>query len=262
MQDLTRDGVRLCYEEAGNGSPSIVLVHGGFNDHSFFAPQVEHLGKSHRCIAVDLRGHGQSGTPESEYSVGVFADDVAWMCHELGVSKPIVIGHSLGGLVALEMAAKFGDLPSAIVILDSPVLAPELFKQALQPLAEALRTEMYQEAARSFIEQFVGFTDDPKRREEVLEFASTKTPQHVMASAIDGYIGYDTVSAVEACKVPVLFVSAGTPIADLAAFKEKCPQLVVGQTVGSGHYMQLEVPDQINSMIDRFVALSTASPEG
>jgi len=66
-------------------------------------------------ISVYLRGHGDSDKPQTPYTVCGFADDVAWLCGELGVAKPIVIGHSMGGMTALEIAARYPELPSAIV---------------------------------------------------------------------------------------------------------------------------------------------------
>ena len=86
MQRLNRDGVGLAYEEAGRGEPPILLVHGWTCDHTYFAPQFEHFGRAHRTIAVDLRGHGESDTPEQDYTVAGFADDLAWLCEQLGVA--------------------------------------------------------------------------------------------------------------------------------------------------------------------------------
>jgi hypothetical protein len=62
--------------------------------------------------------------------------------------------------------------------------------------------------------------------------------------------------------VPVLYVSSGPWFADVARVRELCPQLVTAQTVGSGHYHQLEVPEQVNAMIDRFLAVALRVPAG
>ena len=59
-----------------------------------------------------------------------------------------------------------------------------------------------------------------------------------------------------ACRVPVLYIDAGTPNTDLSRFGELCPRLVTGKTVGSGHFVQLEVPEQVNAMIERFLAVA------
>ena len=259
MKALNREGVQLCYSEAGSGDPPILLVHGGFNDHTYFAPQLEEFSQTRRTIAVDLRGHGESGKPEQDYTIAGFADDLAWLCQQLNIDKPIVVGQSMGGLIALEVAAGFPTLPGGIVILDSPILPPQQLVEAMQPLAAALRTPQYREATRQFLSSFVGFDDDPERRERILEDASSSTPQHVMASSLESYLAYDTAAAAASCKVPVLYVSAGLPLANLDGFRELCPQLMTGQTVGAGHYIQLEVPNQVNAMIERFISVMQPS---
>lgn len=259
MQQLNRDGVALFYDEAGSGDPPILFIHGGMADHMHFTPQFEYFSRDHRTLVVDLRGHGQSDKPEQNYTITGFADDVVWMCNELRVSKLVVVGHSMGGLVALELAAQFADILVAIVILDTPVVAPRAFYEALQPFVEALQTPGYRKAIHQFMEQFIGFADDPERRTRLMDDLSS-IPQHVTASALESYIAYDTAAAVSTIKVPTLYVSSGPWFTDVTRFRELCPQLVTGQTVGSGHYHQLEVPEQINAMIDRFLTINLPRP--
>lgn len=104
MPHLIRDGVKLHYDEAGSG-PTMVFVHGWTCDRSHFAPQTAHFSSGRRCIAVDLRGHGESDKPEQPYTIDGFADDVAWMCGELGVSCSVFAGHSMGGAIVLALAS-------------------------------------------------------------------------------------------------------------------------------------------------------------
>ena len=102
---LIRDGTALAYEDAGHGEPAVVLVHGVACNRAFMAPQAQFLKATHRVVAIDLRGHGDSDAPRQRYTIGALADDVAWMCERLDVGRVVVVGHSLGGLVALEVAA-------------------------------------------------------------------------------------------------------------------------------------------------------------
>ena len=68
--------------------------------------------------------------------------------------------------------------------------------------------------------------------------------------------------AVAACKLPALLIAAATPLADLERMRQLCPQLVVGQTVGAGHFNNRVVPEQVNAMIARFIATSVQAPSG
>ncbi|HET7035992.1 MAG TPA: alpha/beta hydrolase, partial [Thermomicrobiaceae bacterium] len=131
METLRRDGVTLAYEDRGQGDPTIVLVHGWACDHSYVAPQAEHFRRTHRVVAVDLRGHGESDKPEQDYTMAQFADDLVWLCGQLSVVKPVVIGHSMGGVIAFELAARHPDLPAAVVALDSPIIPPQELREAI-----------------------------------------------------------------------------------------------------------------------------------
>ncbi len=108
MRWLEHKGVKLFYREApGEGQP-VLLVHGWCCDHKYFAPRFEHFaGGGSRVVSVDLRGHGRSDKPEQGYTMQVFADDLAWLCEEIGLEKPVVIGHSMGGIVAFDLASRY-----------------------------------------------------------------------------------------------------------------------------------------------------------
>ena len=84
-------------------------------------------------MVVDRRGHGQSDTPQQDYTMAAFADDLAWTRARLNLKKPVVIGHSMGGVVALELTARFPELPRAVITLDSPVVAPQALLDSLVP---------------------------------------------------------------------------------------------------------------------------------
>lgn len=146
MPILSRDGTALYYTETGHGGPPIVLVHGAFCDHTDFAPLIEHYRAQHRVVAVDLRGHGESSAPKQDYSVDVFVDDLAWICAQLGVHRPVVIGHSLGGQIAMQLAASHPDVPAAAVALDATIVPPPGTADMLQPFTSAMPTPGYLDA--------------------------------------------------------------------------------------------------------------------
>ena len=256
MPHLVRDGIRLYFEDAGRGTPPLLFVHGWTCNHSMLAPQIEAFRGRHRVVAVDLRGHGQSDKPEQAYTMGGFADDLAWLCRELGIERPVVIGHSMGGVIALTLAAHHPDVPSAIVTVDSAILPPKALVENLAPFLEALRGSGYREAQRAFISNVLFIpTDSAAIREQVIE-TTTSAPQHVMASALENMFAADHAALVAACRVPWLALYAAHINTDLPELRRLCPHVTTGQTVGAGHFQQLEVPDQVNAMITRFLAVS------
>jgi pimeloyl-ACP methyl ester carboxylesterase len=256
MQRLVRDGVALAHDDAGSGAPPILLVHGWTHDHTYLAPQFAHFSEHHRVVSVDLRGHGDSDKPEQTYSIQGFADDLAWQIYELGLHRPVVVGHSMGAAVVLDLAGRYGDRISAVVLLDPSTFIPPEVRDALEPTTAGLRSAAFRDVQRALVGN-VSFlpTDDPRLAAQITK-AMSSAPQHVMAGCWEALLNYDPVPAASVCSVPMLCILAAHPLADIAAFRATCPSVVVGQTVGAGHYHQLLVPEQVNAMIDRFVAIA------
>lgn len=260
MQKLLRDGVALVYEEYGHGNPPMLMVHGWCCDHTNFAPQVEHFRHNYRVVTVDLRGHGESDKPDQDYTMATFVDDLAWLCKQLEIKKPVVIGHSLGGIVATHLAAQHPELPSAVIAVDSPILPSQEQLEGFASLAERLRGPAYLDAASDFVNGLFLPTDDQQRKARIVE-SIIYAPQHVMASIMEQVSSLDCASVLSASKVPLLLISAGRTVQDVNRLREFCPQLVFGQTVGAGHFNHLEVPDQVNAMIERFITTLVQQPK-
>jgi pimeloyl-ACP methyl ester carboxylesterase len=261
MAFLQQDGVSLFYEEAkgaGDDLPPILLVHGWCCDHSFFAQQFEHFAREgHRVVAVDLRGHGQSGKPHEAYTMQLFAGDLAFLCGGLGLAKPVVIGHSMGGVVAFAFAVRYPKLPSAIVTIDAGLTPPPAVGTALSGFIDGLRGPGYRKVLGDYAEAVLFLnTDDDERKARILACMEA-APQHVAVSALEGGHAYDASEAKGRLVVPVLYIAADEypPRADIARLRELVPELHYGHVVGSGHFCQLEVPEQVNAMIDRFLVL-------
>lgn len=256
MEKLDRDGVALAYEDLGQGDPPIVLVHGWTCDHTYFAPQAEHFQHNHRVIAVDLRGHGESDRPHQDYTMSLFADDLAWLCRQLSVAKPVVIGHSMGGVIAFELGAQYPELPTAVVAVDAPIIPSPSARDAIAPVIAGLKTADYRKVSRDFVANALFRpTDDPVLRARVVE-AMSAAPQHVMASAAEQIFACDTEASTAMVRVPTLLLDAGLDPAKVARIKAIKPDATFGQTVGAGHFLPLLVPDQVNAMIERFLAVA------
>jgi pimeloyl-ACP methyl ester carboxylesterase len=253
MPYLERDGVKLYYEEAGSGEPAIVMIHGWTCNHTHWAAQVEHFSKKHRVVTLDLRGHGESDAPEQDYTLAGFADDVAWMIEQLGLDRPIVCGHSMGGFVTAQLGKNHPDSLRARILVDSPVVTSLEFKTRAVPMIERWRQPDYLGEVGQFIDGGM-FTelDSPDRRADILA-QMLQTPQHVLTSAMLDIAHTDHAGATQANTGPFLAIYAGLFPVDLAEVRALVPGALVGQTVGSGHFNMVEVPEQVNAMIDVFL---------
>lgn len=105
----------------------MVVIHGGPGfDHGYLRPGLSPLADSAQVLYVDLRGQGRSApVPIATCSLEQMADDVAALCHRLGIHQPIVFGHSAGGFVALHLVLRHPSLPAGLILCHTaPTLAP------------------------------------------------------------------------------------------------------------------------------------------
>lgn len=254
---MRRDDLLLGYEEAGAGDPPLLLIHGWGTDRGVFAPLLRATCGEHRVVAVDLPGHGESGPQGPDPSVEAFADDVARVGSALALDRPVLIGHSLGGLVALELASR--GAARALVLLESPVAAPPAMAAALRPALDRLETDAYQSTVEGLLGRMIGESFDPEGRARLIARARG-LPQPVLARTLRAALTYDSQAVAPRVRCPVLYVGTATPHADIPRLRELCPQLMTGQLVACGHYFPLEVPDQLHPMIRRFLAVALPTP--
>jgi pimeloyl-ACP methyl ester carboxylesterase len=118
------DGTALAYDDTGSGERTLLMTHGLGCDRTFMAPQVAYFQDRYRVVNVDLRGHGESDKPDQDYHPDVQAEDLAQLCAKLGITKPVLVGHSLGGVVGLRLAHLHPDLLAALVSIDAAWAVP------------------------------------------------------------------------------------------------------------------------------------------
>jgi len=253
MATIARNGIRLAYDDRGSGEPTIVFVHGWTCDRSFFAPQAEHFARRHRVVSVDLRGHGESDKPNEPYPIGAYADDIAYLIDQLGLGQVVAVGHSMGGLTVLQLAASHPHCVAAIVMVEpGPFALPPDARAGFEAIAGAIEAGN-QEPRREFIRSHLFLpTSDPMFVENVLG-KLMEAPSHFAASALRGIAAFDGPAVAADCKVPTLHLAAASPWNPPHLMAQWLPQVVHGQTVGAGHINQLEVPDQVNLMIENFM---------
>ncbi|GJD40798.1 alpha/beta fold hydrolase [Methylobacterium bullatum] len=266
---LTRDGTRLAHIEAGPLTPQalpLLLINGWTGDHGVFTPQIAHFARSRRVVAVNLRGHGASDAPEGDYTMEGFADDIAWQCRTLDLAKPVVIGHSLGGAVALELCGRHPDLAAGVVMIDTIVLPSHDAADSaeIEGLLAGVGSPDYQTVVQDMAWAIGCDYDHPARRQALFDTfirgPAERTPQHVAYAALRSMVqDHDPVPAARACRIPMAYISADVPLVEQARnldrLRELCPQLVTAKTLLAGHFNTIEVADQVNAMIERFLAV-------
>lgn len=135
-------GHRAIYRVAGSG-PTVVLIHGMINSSRHWQPVAERLAGSYRVVAPDLIGHGDSATPRGDYSLGAHAASIRDLLTTIGVERATIVGHSLGGGVAMQFFYQFPQRTERLVLISSGGLgrkvSPLLRGAALPGVSPLLR---------------------------------------------------------------------------------------------------------------------------
>ena len=249
LKSATRNGITLRYLETGSGSPHLLFVHGWCCNHTYWRDQIPHFAKKHRVVGVDLRGHGESDKPDEDYGIPAFVDDLAWLIKELHLDKPVVIGHSMGGTIALNLARKHPELTSAIILVDSPIV-PLPNPAMAEQLVAALQTPAYQDVAGAFVRGMFNADSPPILVEEVIS-GMANAPQRVMYTALASTVSDESIIA-GTLPVPALFIRASTAYHSEDQVRERYPGIGV-ITVPAPHFIQMEQPAATNNIISDFL---------
>lgn len=199
-------------------------------------------------LLVDLLGHGRSPRAE-DLSIRAQAEAV------LAVAPPrfLVCGHSMGGQVALEIAARAPERVAAAVLLDpAHIVATEKVRASGEALRRQLAAREPAEILRAFARaQLVGPVDEERFAPLVETMAAT--PAHTARRAWDEILAYDGQAALGLLSVPTLVVAIDKPVNRLADLARASKWITTGQVAASGHMLQFEAMPQVSAMIRRWL---------
>ncbi|MFN0026362.1 MAG: alpha/beta fold hydrolase [Acidimicrobiales bacterium] len=248
------DGVSLAYDDLGAGDPAIVWIHGGTTNRSYWHRfQIPHFGDRHRCVAVDLRGHGDSDKPGGPCPITRFAADVAGLIETLQLDRPIVVGHSFGCAVAIQLAASRPELTRAIVLNDGPSMVAPALERYL-PMIEAFSSGTpVGEVMNTMFTNSGFFLDrhDPELRHQIVALCTA--PNHSATETIRALAEWDRDAVKGKITFPALHLPGAKSACPEDQIIDAIPQVVLARTVGGGHFNAWEVPAQVNSMITEFL---------
>jgi pimeloyl-ACP methyl ester carboxylesterase len=188
MSRANINGVDLNYEIRGQGK-AVVFLHGYTGSSQDWANQIAALGWMYKVVALDLRGHGKSAAPsrEEEYSVQIFTDDVFALLRMLNIKQCCLVGHSLGGFIALQFALEHPGMLAALVLVDtsSGEFARDPNYAELRQRLDELARSQSMEAAFEY-----DAANNPQRVERFQKHPELReiTRQKMLMTSVDGFI--------------------------------------------------------------------------
>ena len=256
---LNVNAAELYVEEAGEGR-AIIFIHGSMLDSRLWAPQVEILKLGFRCITYDLRGHGRSSPlPGMPFS---HASDLEGIMNAMGIDQAVIVGASLGGVIATIFAYQNPHRFRALVLVSSEMLgAPidENYVRFLASLKFAVRIGDLEKAARRFIESDLMSTtrNRPIAKRRIEEMLLAHTWEVYKEGSPNGF--KKIISRLELVEIHrptlVIYGEKDVPrfinIAKILA--STIPDAGLLEIPESGHFPNLEQPDFFNSKLIEFL---------
>lgn len=256
------DGVRIVYHVYGHGDPAVVLIHGWACDSSYWRAQLAALASKYTAVTLDLAGHGASGRNRTDWSMANYGRDVAAVVQQLPNRRIVLVGHAMGGPVALEAAPLIGARLIGVIGVDTftslgmaPPPRPALEKE-LAPFRADFVGYMHQ-----FVPRLFAKSADPAFVRRVADDMSREPPQIAIASLVGlNTIDFDTL--LPQIHVPVIAIDSDVgPTANEARIRRIYPEFRAITLKDGGHFLMLEDPQRFNPILLREIAsLAGAAP--
>lgn len=245
------DTVRLFVDDGGAGDLTpVVFIHSLAGHTGHWTNQLTHLRTTRRAIALDLRGHGRSPVPDdSDYSVPALARDVGDALDELRLERVILVGHSIGALVAIENAAAHPDVVAGVLLLDPAGDARKVPPEIMQGFFASMDTNY----AGTIAEYWEGSLAGSQQSVRAAVMADLRaTPRAAVEGALRALLAYDPVTPLTAYRGPARTINTRLND-DPSGLASLVPSLPVRRIEGTGHWLQLDKPDDVNREIDDFL---------
>jgi len=260
----------IYYEEAGSGTP-LVLLTGLAGDIQGWAFQVRDLSPHFRVIAPDNRGAGRTSAPDRPYSIPQMADDVAALLDSLGVAKAHVLGFSLGGAVAQELALADPGLVDKLVLVNTMASIEGYVRTAIGAWVAARRSNMSREQLARLTAVWTyspELLDDEERFERAIANGLVNPyaqQDHAFLRQATALLAHDTSDRLGDVKAPTLVLHAEQDAFIPPRNGEKLASLIPGatfQTLPGSHIGLFEYPAEYNEAITGFLGIDAAVAAG
>lgn len=239
----------LAVDDGGRGGLPVVFAHSTAGSSAHWAHQLTHLRPTRRAVAFDLRGHGRSESPsDDDYSISSMAADVHAVVDALRIPRFVLVGHSLGGGVALTYAGAHPDRIAGLLLLDPIGDGTQFPSEEVQDFLSKLESD-YTGMIQGYWDQIAG--PDSSIRER-LRADLRATPRETVVGAFRAVMRFDPHPVLGRYRGPTLSIVTphnNEPFS-LHRLGQGFPHRIVQ---GTGHWIQLDKPDVMNEILDEFL---------
>jgi 3-oxoadipate enol-lactonase len=258
MPHFPNDGVNLYYERAGEGDTALVLVHGNIGSSRWWEPLWDDLAATGQVIRLDLRGSGRSDAPGVGYTVPQYSADVRALLHHLGIRKAVVVGHSMGGSITMNIAVTEPELLAGMVLLNSAPAEGLVTPEERKPLIESMIGD--RNLIKMALAAVVPTAASGDLFEAIVDDAMIAGPTMVSNYTSIGETDYRPLLANT--EVPTLIIYGTLDSLISLDMMERTRDVIPGSELvlyeGVGHSPNVEAPQRLLEDLKRFVEQTAA----
>mgnify|MGYP001183728971 CR=1 FL=1 len=266
----TEDGAELYYQVEGTerGNPPLLFIHGWCSNLTHWEQQVRAFQDSHRILRMDRRGMGKSTSPGTGHTPTQHAADIAALARREGFTNAVAIAHAGGGPAGVSLGSGYPDVVSAYVMVDTTISPgfdlADTTKVTARFYAEMIEQMTASDGERYFRDLYTSFFG-PQADRALVASAVAEASRTPVATRVNELklMAADTATPAATMRQPILVI-AGPWLADsfpqavdharLKTIFTQAKRVELARAIGTGHFLQLEVPDQTNAFLKSFVS--------
>lgn len=255
---LHTDQSQISYVDCGQGQITLLFVHGWNINKSYWSLQQEKFCGDYRIVALDLPGFGESKNLTKNYSIASYAEDVKALIEQLDLKNVVLIGHSMGGRIILEVAQE----NNRVIAL----LGVDNFKEVNQQMTEELQAEVdgfmewlnadFANNSSAYADQYLihSETDSTVRNRIVKDYGNVNPEAAI--SAIDAYLNYEHQEAERLAKLdlPLFIISSDMSPMDTVGLSNTGLSYSLFEMNKTGHFPMVERPELFNKHLENSLA--------
>jgi pimeloyl-ACP methyl ester carboxylesterase len=245
--------MRYAVRGAANDAPTILFVHGWMGRFTFFDLNAPTIAEAYRTIAIDLPGHGTSGAERADWTVAGFGDDLAHVVETLDLRDVVLVGHSMGGPVALRAASLVPDRVLGVIGIDTfQNVEFEFDPEPMEQILTAYEADFVGTCAR-FVDAMFAPGADGFVTEAVRADMCGGNPAIGIALLRD-FMTWDHAATMSAAgAIPVRAINAATMPTEIDINRKYAPDFDAVLIDGVGHFLFLERPEEFNAVLDGMI---------
>ena len=263
MPAVNVNGVNISYVDEGQGEP-ILFLHGLGISQRDWSSQIEYFRQNYRVLAPDFRGHGESEKPDADYSIALHSADMVGLMNALKLESAHVVGLSMGGMVAFQLAV---DAPSRLrsmtIVNSGPALPNDTFAAKKMLWTRLILIHLFgmKRFGRKVAENMFA-SDGHNDLVEALATQIASNPKKIYLRNLKSLFGWGVLPQLATIETPTLMLTGDqdySPVAIKQAIVDAMQNAELAVVKNSGHGTPIEKPEETNKAIEEFICSHLAN---